>query len=69
VTTNDYGRHRLSGRRCERRCPFLFSKIMDYLIMECRYNYNPDDADTLFATNDRQAAIEAAKEFGLFHTF
>jgi hypothetical protein len=42
---------------------------MDYLIMECRYNYNPDDADTLFATNDRQAAIEAAKEFGLFHTF
>lgn len=37
---------------------------MDYQVMECRYNYTPDSADTLFATNDRQEAIEAAKEFG-----
>lgn len=37
---------------------------MDYPIIECRYSYSTDDADTLFATNQRQEAIEAAKEFG-----
>lgn len=37
---------------------------MDYRVMECRYNYNSDNADILFATNDRREAIEAAKEFG-----
>jgi hypothetical protein len=43
---------------------FLFSEIMDYQVMECRYNISPDDADIFFATNDRREAIEAAKEFG-----
>ena len=37
---------------------------MVYQVMECRYNYSPDETDILFATNDRQEAIEAAKEFG-----
>lgn len=37
---------------------------MDYQVMECRYNYKPDDADLLFATNDRQEAAEAARKFG-----
>jgi hypothetical protein len=31
--------------------------------MEGRYNYN-QDADVLFATNDKEEAIEAAKDFG-----
>ncbi len=31
--------------------------------MEGRYNYN-QDADVLFATNDKEEAIETAKDFG-----
>ncbi len=31
--------------------------------MEGRYNYSKD-ADVLFATNDKEEAIEAAKDFG-----
>jgi hypothetical protein len=37
---------------------------MDYQVTECRYNYSPNDADILFATNDRREATKAAKEFG-----
>ena len=36
---------------------------MNYLVIECRYNYG-GDADLLFATNERQEAIEAARDFG-----
>jgi hypothetical protein len=37
---------------------------MKYLVMEGKYNYDPSNADTMFATNDKQEAIEAAKDFG-----
>lgn len=36
---------------------------MDYLVMECRYNFSTD-ADILFATNEPDEAIETAKDFG-----
>jgi hypothetical protein len=37
---------------------------MKYLVMEGRYNYDPSNADAIFATNDKQEAIQAAKDFG-----
>ncbi len=37
---------------------------MDYLILDAGYNFGKEDADILFATNDKQEAIEAAKDFG-----
>ncbi len=37
---------------------------MDYLVLDCGYNYGNEDADVLFATNDKDEAIEAAKDFG-----
>ncbi len=38
---------------------------MKYLVMEGRYNYDPSNADAIFATNDKQEAIQAAKDFGV----
>ena len=38
--------------------------LMKYQVMEGRYNYDEDAADVLFTTNDKQEAIEAAKDFG-----
>ncbi len=35
---------------------------MKYLVMEGRYNYDRSNADTMFATNDEQEAIEAAND-------
>lgn len=32
--------------------------------MEGRYNFNEEFADVMFATNDKQEAIQAAKDFG-----
>ncbi len=37
---------------------------MDYLVLNCGYNYGILDADILFATNEKEEAIEAAKDFG-----
>jgi hypothetical protein len=37
---------------------------MDYLVLDAAYNYGKADADVMFATNDKQEAIEAAKDFG-----
>ncbi len=37
---------------------------MDYLVLDTGYNYGKEDADVMFATNDKQEAIEAAKDFG-----
>jgi hypothetical protein len=37
---------------------------MDYLILDAGYNFGKEDADILFATNDKGEAIEAAKDFG-----
>ena len=37
---------------------------MDYLVLDCGYNYGKEDADVMFATNDKKEAIEAAKDFG-----
>ncbi len=37
---------------------------MDYLVLDCGYNYGILDADILFATNEKEEAIEAAKDFG-----
>ncbi len=36
---------------------------MDYLVLNTGYNYGKD-ADVMFATNDKEEAIEAAKDFG-----
>ncbi len=36
---------------------------MDYLILDTGYNFGKD-ADVMFATNDKQEAIEVAKDFG-----
>ncbi len=36
---------------------------MKYLVMEGRYNFG-QEADVMFATNDKEEAIEAAKDFG-----
>ena len=36
---------------------------MDYLVLDAGYNYRKD-ADVMFATNDKEEAIEAAKDFG-----
>lgn len=38
--------------------------LMKYLVMEGRYNYDQPNADAMFATNDKQEAIEAARDFG-----
>jgi hypothetical protein len=38
--------------------------LMKYLVMEGRYNYDASNADAMFATNDKQEAIKAAKDFG-----
>ncbi len=32
--------------------------------MEGRYNFDENEADVLFATNEKEEAIEAAKDFG-----
>jgi hypothetical protein len=37
---------------------------MDYLVIDARYNFGDEDGDILFATNDKDEAIEAAKDFG-----
>ncbi len=37
---------------------------MDYLVLDAGYNYGKEDTDVMFATNDKQEAIEAAKDFG-----
>ena len=37
---------------------------MDYLVLDAGYNYGKVDADVMFATNEREEAIEAAKDFG-----
>ncbi len=37
---------------------------MDYLVLDCGYNFGNEDADVLFATSDKDEAIEAAKDFG-----
>ncbi len=37
---------------------------MDYQVLGAGYNYGKEDADILFATNDKEEAIEAAKDFG-----
>jgi hypothetical protein len=37
---------------------------MDYLVIDAGYNFGKEDADILFATNDKYEAIEAAKDFG-----
>jgi hypothetical protein len=36
---------------------------MDYLVLDTAYNFKKD-ADVLFATNDKEEAIQAAKDFG-----
>lgn len=36
---------------------------MDYLVLDTGYNFGKD-ADVLFATNEKEEAIEAAKDFG-----
>ncbi len=36
---------------------------MKYLVMEGRYNFG-QETDVMFATNDKEEAIEAAKDFG-----
>lgn len=38
--------------------------FMDYLVLDCGYNYGKEDADIMFATNEKEEAIEAAKDFG-----
>lgn len=37
---------------------------MDYLVLDPAYNFGKEDADVMFATNDKIEAIESAKEFG-----
>jgi hypothetical protein len=37
---------------------------MDYLVLDCGYNYGKDDADIMFATNEKDEALETAKDFG-----
>lgn len=37
---------------------------MDYLVLDCGYNYGKEDADVMFATNEKEEAIEVAKDFG-----
>lgn len=37
---------------------------MKYQVMEGRYNFDENSADVMFATNGKQEAIEAAKDFG-----
>ncbi len=37
---------------------------MKYLVMEGRYNYDKNAADIMFATSDKQEAIQTAKDFG-----
>lgn len=37
---------------------------MDYQVLDVSYNYGKEDADVMFATNDKEEAIEAAKDFG-----
>ena len=37
---------------------------MDYLVLDAGYNYGKEDADVIFATNDKAEAIKAAKDFG-----
>ncbi len=37
---------------------------MDYLVLDCSYNYNKENANVMFATNEKEEAIEAAKDFG-----
>ncbi len=37
---------------------------MDYLVLDCGYNYGKVDADIMFATNEKDEAIEAARDFG-----
>ncbi len=37
---------------------------MDYQVLGSGYNFGKEDASILFATNDKQEAIETAKDFG-----
>lgn len=37
---------------------------MDYQVLGAGYNYGKEDANILFATNDKNEAIEAAEDFG-----
>jgi len=37
---------------------------MDYLVLDCGYNYGKEEADVMFATYEKAEAIEAAKDFG-----
>ncbi len=37
---------------------------MDYLVLDCGYNYGKEGADVMFATNEKEEAIETAKDFG-----
>ena len=37
---------------------------MYFKVLDSGYNYGKEDADILFATNDKDEAIEAAKDFG-----
>lgn len=42
----------------------IVCKKMDYLVLDTSYNFGKEDADVSFATNDKQEAIKAAKNFG-----
>jgi hypothetical protein len=37
---------------------------MDYQVLDQGYNLGRENVDVLFATNDKDEAIEAAKDFG-----
>ncbi len=37
---------------------------MDYLVLDTGYNFGKEDADVMFATNEKEEAIQAAKDFG-----
>jgi hypothetical protein len=37
---------------------------MDYQVLDAGYNFGKDDVDVMFASNDKEEAIEAAKDFG-----
>lgn len=37
---------------------------MEYQVLGAGYNFGKEDADVLYATNDKDEVIEAAKDFG-----
>lgn len=37
---------------------------MKYQVMEGRYNFDENSADTMFATNNKQQAIQTVEDFG-----